>query len=303
MTYILDSRKSTDVNTIKHLMSDDSDFISDCVPSIMLYGVPGSGKTAFAKFIAKELDAEFIFGPCFDNMGQEQMIYDWDLGLLADSMGGNSNAKGSEALKPGFLLRALTSSQTKKTVLLLDEIDKAKPAVDTYLLSYLQECMINDSIQGKIEGNKKNLLIVFTSNKHRELNDALDRRMMIIREFHFPEKNDFIQQLKMINPKVNIYNSAKLHLLVELVYAYRKLETKKKPAQNQIADLVSELMLISNNKSISRKERYKMKFQSFLWKLSENADDRELMKKKLVDFFSKKKIPAKSLETYIGSML
>ena len=286
---ILSQDKQLDIQYVKYLLSNPT----VCVPSMLLFGEPGAGKTSFAKYLATELEAELIFAPCYDGVAADQLVYNWDLGTLVDAMTDEST-KGREAMKDGYLLQALRKSNEHKVVLLIDEVDKAKPSVDTFLLSYMQECMLNDPLTGVVKGNKNNLFIVLTSNKRRELEDALDRRISMIREFTFPEKDELKQQVKMM---VNVdYNESKFNFLIDLVLDYRKLEVSKKPSQNQVADLIQELYFIGTQ-PIGRKTAYMMKYRALLWKMSQDESDRKLFVNMLVKRFQKNTIQ------YIGSML
>lgn len=286
---ILNQEKKLDVEYVKYLLANPT----VCVPSMLLFGEPGAGKTSFAKYLATELEAELIFAPCYDGVAADQLVYNWDLGTLVDAMT-DETTKGREAMKDGYLLQALRKSNDHRVVLLIDEVDKAKPSVDTFLLSYMQECMLNDPLTGVVKGNKNNLFIVLTSNKRRDLEDALDRRINMIREFSFPSKSELIEQVKMM---LNVdYNESKFNFLIDLVIAYRTLNVNKKPSQNQIADLIQELYFIGS-KSISRKTSYAMKYRAFEWKMSQEESDR----KTLFDMLERKF--KKNTKLYIGSML
>jgi MoxR-like ATPase len=202
--------------------------------------------------------------------------------------------KGREAMKDGYLLQALRKSNDHKVVLLIDEVDKAKPSVDTFLLSYMQECMLNDPITGVVKGNKNNLFIVLTSNKRRDLEDALDRRISMIREFKFPKKDELIQQVKMM---LNVdYNESKFNFLIDLVLDYRCLDVSKKPSQNQIADLIQELYFIGTQ-AIGRKTAYDMKYRALLWKMSQEENDQNMLVQRL-----RQRYP-RNTNQYVGSML
>jgi MoxR-like ATPase len=293
--YILSKEKEMDVEYI-HLLASGA-IKSNCIPSMLLLGEPGAGKTSFGKFIADKLKAHFIFAPCYDGVGAEQLVYNWDLGTLVDAMT-DEHTKGRQAMKDGYLLQALKMSHEKFVVLLIDEIDKAKPSVDTFLLTFLQECMLNDPLTGVVRGKKENMLIIFTSNQRRELEDALDRRFTLIREFKFPNRTDLIEQ---VNSMLTInYNETKKMYAIDLALAYRSLPgVEKKPSQNQIADLIHELYAIGNT-PVGRKTSYQLKFQSMLWKFSQNADDH-------VRFIShlkaKTQMPEAKLKSYVGSMI
>ncbi len=286
---ILSLDKQLDIQYVKYLLNNPT----VCIPSMLLFGEPGAGKTSFAKYLATELEAELIFAPCYDGVAADQLVYNWDLGTLVDAMTDEAT-KGREAMKDGYLLQALRKSNDHKVVLLIDEVDKAKPSVDTFLLSYMQECMLNDPITGIVTGNKNNLFVVLTSNKRRELEDALDRRINMIREFTFPVKSELIQQVKMM---LSVdYNESKFNFLIDLVLAYRTLEVSKKPSQNQIADLIQELYFIGTQ-AIGRKTAYDMKFRAFLWKMSQEESDQRLFRHAL-----SKRYP-KNTAQYVGSML
>jgi len=286
---ILSLDKQLDIQYVKYLLNNPT----VCIPSMLLFGEPGAGKTSFAKYLATQLEAELIFAPCYDGVAADQLVYNWDLGTLVDAMTDEAT-KGREAMKDGYLLQALRKSNDHKVVLLIDEVDKAKPSVDTFLLSYMQECMLNDPITGIVTGNKNNLFVVLTSNKRRELEDALDRRINMIREFTFPVKSELIQQVKMM---LSVdYNESKFNFLIDLVLAYRTLEVSKKPSQNQIADLIQELYFIGTQ-AIGRKTAYDMKFRAFLWKMSQEESDQRLFRHAL-----SKRYP-KNTAQYVGSML
>ena len=286
---ILSQDKQLDIQYIKYLLGNPT----VCVPSMLLFGEPGAGKTSFAKHLATELEAELIFAPCYDGVSADQLVYNWDLGTLVDAMTDEAT-KGREAMKDGYLLQALRKSNEHKVVLLIDEVDKAKPSVDTFLLSYMQECMLNDPLTGVVKGNKNNLFVVLTSNKRRELEDALDRRISMIREFKFPNKSELIQQVKMM---VNVdYNESKFNFLIDLVLMYRTLDVSKKPSQNQVADLIQELYFIGNQ-AIGRKTSYEMKYRALLWKISQDEQDQLKFADKLRFAYRKNTIQ------YVGSML
>jgi MoxR-like ATPase len=289
---ILSPVKQHDVQYIKYLLNNPT----VCIPSMLLFGEPGAGKTSFAKHLATELGAELIFAPCYDGVSAEQLVYNWDLGTLVDAMT-DENTSGKDAMKDGYLLQALKRSNTHRVVLLIDEIDKAKPSVDTFLLSYMQECLLNDPLTGVVTGNKNNLFVILTSNKRRELEDALDRRISLIREFYFPERSELVEQVKMMLSVP--YNETKFNFLIDLVLEYRKLPVQKKPSQNQIADLIQELYFIGSS-PLGRKTAYDMKMRSLLWKVSQETSDHEIFKKFMINTFSGK---TKEVMHYIGSMI
>lgn len=298
MSYILSPDKRIDFEHIKRLMNGEVK--STCIPSMLIFGEPGAGKTAFGKHVAQELNAELIFAPCYDGINETNLIYNWDLGTLVDAMS-TEEVRGRDALKDGFLLKALKISQHKRVVLLIDEIDKAKPSVDTFLLTYMQECLLNDPVTGPVRGKKENIFIVCTSNKNRQLEDALDRRFTFIREFHFPDEDELKHQLKtMITVK---YDPCKIHVITKLAVFYRTLEVTKKPSQNQIADLIAELATQETLEKLPRRAKYLIKVKSLLWKFSQNVEDHKLFLNNLANQPLLRKIPDNKKLLYLGSMI
>lgn len=293
--YIPSQDKLIDLEYIRRLT--DGTVTPNCIPSALILGEPGAGKTSYGKWVADQLKAKFIFAPCYDGVGAEQLVYNWDLGTLVDAMT-DEQTKGRDAMKDGYLLQALKASQKGLVVLLIDEIDKAKPSVDTFLLSFLQECMLNDPITGPVHGIKGNIFIMFTSNERRELEDALDRRFTFIRHFKFPERSDLIRQ---VNTMVSVkYSPTKVTFITDLALAYRSLKSvQRKPSQNQISDLVQELYAIGMS-SVGRKTSYQMKFNSMLWKFSQEPADHA----KFVKFLKERyKMAEPKLKSYLGSMI
>jgi MoxR-like ATPase len=266
MTYILSPEKEADIMV---LLSEKG---NSTVKSMLIFGEPGAGKTSFAKYLADSIDAHFIFAPCYDGISSDQLLYNWDLGLLVDAMT-DEQIKGREALKDGFLIQALKMSQTRKTVLLLDEIDKAKPSVDTFLLTYMQECMFNDPIQGVIKGNPENLIVIATSNKRRDLEDALDRRFTLIREFFFPAKSELMMQIN-----THGYNEDKVNFIIRGVLAYRDEQVERKPSQSQISDLFRELSILHESK-LGKSSARNLKVRALKYKLSQIESDHIIVQK------------------------
>ena len=151
--------------------------------AMLLDGPPGTGKTFLAKTIQKLLDAEMFSIQFTVGVGREVMMHDIDIAAVVNAQVQNASKKGVEVkpedlIIPGILQRALTESHKGRVVLLLDEIDKAKPYVDAMLLEFLQDGAIEDPVErGKvITGNPANLIVFLTKNNERSITEPLIRR-------------------------------------------------------------------------------------------------------------------------------
>lgn len=154
---------------------------SDRVRSLLLEGPSGCGKSFFAKSLAKITGAEFICLSCYEDMNIQHLIEaPSTLAIAQASAGGGSNAK-DKLMSLGVITRAFQKSQNQPVVLLVDEIDKTHSAIDTFFLGPLQDGRIWLESRPPIDCVIDNIIIVFTKNFARPLNEALLRRIHPIR--------------------------------------------------------------------------------------------------------------------------
>lgn len=150
------------------------------ISSVMLEGPSGCGKSYLAKSLAKVTGAELMVLQCYKEMNMENLIEKPSTLGMIKAMAGNGDVKASEAMNFGIITRAFQRSQEKPVILLIDEIDKADWAIDTFFLGPIQDAVIRPESCEPIEANRENLLVMFTKNMERPLNDALLRRVQPI---------------------------------------------------------------------------------------------------------------------------
>ncbi|GAA1869054.1 MoxR family ATPase [Pseudonocardia ailaonensis] len=156
-------------------------------------GEPGTGKTALAQALAQVLGAELIRLQCHDGIDASQALYDWDfprqllhlraLEAAATVEGGTLDADSVEAslYDDRFLLARpiLKALRTSPSVLLVDEIDRADDEFEAFLLEVLSEHAVTIPEVGEVRA-KVPPVVVLTSNRTREVHDALKRRCLYL---------------------------------------------------------------------------------------------------------------------------
>ncbi len=169
---------------------------------LFLEGEAGVGKTELAKTLAAILDAPLIRLQCYEGLDAAQALYDWDfarqlLHLKAAEAAGVTDVRALEGeiydrrfLVARPLLRAL---ETRPCVLLVDEIDRADDEFEAFLLEVLSDFTISVPELGTIRAETPPV-VVLTSNRTREVHEALKRRCL----YHWIEHPSFEREVAIL---------------------------------------------------------------------------------------------------------
>src|SRR2546429_2145388 len=155
---------------------------------LLLEGEAGVGKTEVGKVLAEILDSRLIRLQCYEGIDVNNAVYEWAYAKqmlhirLLESAGANREETEREIYSPQFLvkrplLRAIESDGGKAPVLLIDEIDRADDEFEAFLLELLSDFQVTVPELGTVVARARPL-VVLTSNRTRELHDALKRRCL-----------------------------------------------------------------------------------------------------------------------------
>ncbi len=154
---------------------------------LFLEGEPGVGKTELAKVLATALDTELIRLQCYEGLDIGHAVYEWnyprqilEIRLLESAHALDPRAAERELFTETFLikrplLRAIEQTRVRPPVLLIDEIDRADEEFEGYLLELLSDYQITIPELGTIRASAPPIVVI-TSNRTREVHDALKRR-------------------------------------------------------------------------------------------------------------------------------
>ncbi|NJN84261.1 MAG: MoxR family ATPase, partial [Caldilineaceae bacterium] len=151
---------------------------------LLLEGEPGVGKTEVAKVVAGLLETKLIRLQCYEGLDVHHAVYEWDYArqIMHIRYLESQHARFDEAELLGErfllkrpLLRAIEESAEKPVVLLIDEVDRSDEEFEAFLLELLSDYQITVPEIGTVRAVKRPIVIL-TSNRTRELHDALKRR-------------------------------------------------------------------------------------------------------------------------------
>ncbi len=215
---------------------------------LLLEGEAGVGKTEVAKTLNTILDAELIRLQCYEGIDASQALYEWDYArqlLYARALQDGSadeEARVKELYGPDFLLeRPLLRAirRGKGAVLLVDELDRADDEFEAFLLEVLAEFTVTIPELGTVHAESPPAVII-TSNRTRELHDALKRRCL----YHWIEFPDVERETEIIRVRVPEASDVLARSVANAVERLRSFDLIKRPGAAEAIDWARALTVL-----------------------------------------------------------
>jgi MoxR-like ATPase len=215
---------------------------------LLLEGEPGVGKTAAAKVLAQALEVPLIRLQCYEGLSAGEALYDWNYQrqLLAIRLAEAQHEKLAEAdlfaeefLVERPILRCVRYDGPRSPVLLIDEIDRADDEFEALLLEVLGEGSVTVPELGTFTA-KRPPIVVLTSNRSRDLHDALRRRCL----YHWLEFPSAERAVEILRRTVPAANQALIESAAQFVGHVRGLDVDKAPGVAEAINWVSALAVL-----------------------------------------------------------
>lgn len=215
---------------------------------LLLEGEAGVGKTDVAKVMTQALGGRLIRLQCYEGLDVTTALYEWNYPkqLLRIKMGelneqplkGVENIFTEDFLIRRPLLEAIQSGTgDQPIVLLIDEIDRSDEEFEAFLLEVLSDFQITIPEIGTLSANQRPLVII-TSNRTREIHDALKRRCL----YHWIDYPSFEKEYRIVTTKVSTIQDTLAHQICQFIQTVRGKDFYKKPGIAETLDWANALI-------------------------------------------------------------
>ncbi|MCL6509278.1 MAG: MoxR family ATPase [Anaerolineae bacterium] len=217
---------------------------------LFLEGEAGVGKTEIAKVLAQALGTELIRLQCYEGLDVNHAVYDWNYTRqimhirLMEAKGERIEDEEAELFGPKFLLKrpllqAIEDSREKPPVLLIDELDRSDEEFEAFLLEVLSDFQITIPEIGTIKASEPPIVVI-TSNRTREIHDALKRRCI----YQWIDYPSFEKELAIVRAKVPDAPAQLAKQVTQFVQELRRAELYKLPGVAETLDWVTALVAL-----------------------------------------------------------
>ena len=220
---------------------------------LLLEGEAGVGKTEVAKVLAAIAGTEVIRLQCYEGLDITHAVYDWNYARqlieirVSEERGHPTRTQhervqelfGPEFLIERPLLQALRTQGPQPAVLLIDELDRADEEFEGYLLEFLSDFQVTIPEVGTVKATTPPIVII-TSNRTRELHDALKRRCL----YAWIDYPDFEKELRIVMTKVPEISRTLAEQVTRFVQELRRAELYKATGVSETLDWVAALVAL-----------------------------------------------------------
>ena len=218
---------------------------------LFLEGEAGVGKTEVAKVLAVILGAELIRMQCYEGLDVNSAVYEWNYTRqmlqirLLEARNAASTDTLQEIFSPEFLikrplLRAIEDSRDAPPVLLIDELDRADEEFEAFLLELLSDWQVTVPEVGTLKAAHPPI-VVLTSNRTREIHDALKRRCI----YYWIDYPSLDKELRIVRARVPEASENLSRKIVTFVQNLRQMELYKVPGVAETIDWAAALTALN----------------------------------------------------------
>ena len=220
---------------------------------IFLEGEPGVGKTEVGIVMARLFDTELIRLQCYEGLDSSTALYEWNypkqlLHIRLEEQEKKERSRLEEIIySPEFLIKrplleAILRSEEKAPVLLIDEIDRSDEEFEAFLLEVLSDFQITIPEIGTIKAKKKPVVVV-TSNRTRDVHDALKRRCL----YHWIDYPSFEKEYQIITVRLPGIESRFAKQVTRFMQKARSVDFLKKPGISETLDWTRALVTMQRD--------------------------------------------------------
>ena len=219
---------------------------------LFLEGEAGVGKTEIARALAAGLDTELIRLQCYEGLDINHAVYEWNharqlLEIRLMEAGGSVDRQAATAdlFSENFLIKrplfqAIDGSREKSPVLLIDELDRSDEEFEGFLLELLADFQITIPELGTYRAVHRPLVVI-TSNRTREIHDALKRRCL----YFWIDYPDFQKELQIVTSKIPEAPGRLAEQVTGFIQELRQTELYKVPGISETLDWTTALMALN----------------------------------------------------------